>query len=352
MANGGTAQANVQELALPVLPAGSVEVYNAFYRRRAPLPIFFGGHRVIVEPAWTAAEAPAGYTVQIEIDGERAELRIPRQLVELALAELDAAPALDGLPPAHAAMVLEYALTEPLQLLESQLGSSIFISSVFPNGRLPRDPARLPLSFSLTLDGAAPAASELSISPAQAMRLAQYLDRSAGWNAANLNLPFVMSLRVASVTLTAAEIASLQAGDVVLTDENCQPGTAVLVIANHLGAPAVMTQEGIRLADTAGGLRGSAWEWAVGEDTLSFNRDAVEAAPMNAISMRLMFDLGCAELNSRQLGELGRGSLLPFMLPASGEVDIVTAGRRIGKGVLLNAGTALGVRVTRMFAGR
>ncbi len=349
MQNDGMLAEKEQELVLPMVPQGSVEVFNAFYRRRAPMHAVLAGRRLTIEPSWSATdEHTTGRTIHLDIDGEDGELKVPQTLLDLLMASVDDAPPLDSLAPEHAAMVVEYALSEPLHAMETRLGCHIEIVSLSGAGGA-REDARPPLSFALSIDGTGTSWSELRLFPGQAIQLSQHLDRSAGrLPASNLDLPFTMSLRLASVKLTAGEAASLSPGDVVLTDEICEPGSAVLVIAEHLGALAALTDDGPQLASSPGPLRGSAWEWAMDRVTQATPRDAGDAGGVDGIPIRLMFELGRTEIALSKFGELTPGRPLPFALATDGTLGIFAGGKRIGKGVLIQIGASLGVRITRL----
>lgn len=72
----------------------------------------------------------------------------------------------------------------------------------------------------------------------------------------------------------------------------------------------------------------------------------VEDLPLDAIPIRLAFEIGRAEMSLAELGAIDEGHVFPLGRdPLSGPVDILANGRRIGQGELVEVGGTLAVRV-------
>jgi type III secretion protein Q len=339
-----------QELDLPTVQLDSVALFNDFYRRREPLIVQLGGHEFTIEASWSAeVDKTSCIAVQLKVDGEQGELIVPSTLVDLVMSGIAGAPALVSLPSEHAALVLEFALNEPLQALEAQFGCQISITSVSTEVQVDEDPMRLPLSFALTIDGSRTASSELRLVRNQAKRLTTQLDQIAGAVFAKPNLLIPASLVIGSVALTADEIADLAPGDVVLADHICSPSTAILVIADHLGAFVTLAADSVRLSDEPVPLRSSGWEWAISRRAQAAPNDTIPAVAIGDIPIWLMFELSRKELPFHQLENLSADEVLPFKLAAGAAVDIVADRKLIGKGEIVDVGVARGVRITRIF---
>lgn len=78
--------------------------------------------------------------------------------------------------------------------------------------------------------------------------------------------------------------------------------------------------------------------------------EAAGAADLDLASMkiRLVFELGRAELSVSEISQLAPGALLPLARPVEEAIDIVANGKRIGSGTLVQIGDSIGVRVTRL----
>jgi type III secretion protein Q len=78
--------------------------------------------------------------------------------------------------------------------------------------------------------------------------------------------------------------------------------------------------------------------------------DSAVAAALDAIPVRLSFELGRIEVAVDELRAMGPGHVLALPRdPAGGAVDILANGRRVGAGEIVTVGDALGVRVLRLF---
>ena len=75
----------------------------------------------------------------------------------------------------------------------------------------------------------------------------------------------------------------------------------------------------------------------------------LEDAALDAIPVRVIFELGRVDLPLKQLAALAPGSLVPLVRPLDEALDIVANGRRIGHGTIVRIGDSLGVRITRLF---
>ena len=68
------------------------------------------------------------------IDGERGTVVVPLRLVDAMLATILADTRADGLPPEHAALVLEFVLADALDVLEAALGCRLSIAALYDVG--------------------------------------------------------------------------------------------------------------------------------------------------------------------------------------------------------------------------
>ncbi len=75
----------------------------------------------------------------------------------------------------------------------------------------------------------------------------------------------------------------------------------------------------------------------------------VEGADLDAVPVRLVFELGRADFSLGELKQLAPGTVVPLARPLEQALDIVVNGKRIGSGTLVKIGDGVGARITRIF---
>jgi type III secretion protein Q len=340
----------VQESA-PVLPTFSpaeAESLNAFYRWRPPLVFPLAGHAATFTTSWPrVADEISDCRVAITVDGVPGAVLVSRSLIRALVGALDPDQGVDHLDPRHLALVLELALGDALSMLEKALSIKLAIGSVGMSSATANDAA--PFAFRIAADRLGSSSAELLLPPIYATRLAQFLDRCAGGVVPEIELPVPVSIRIAAVTCSVGEIATLSPGDVVMADHRCHGvRTAVAVFAEHLAAPVELAAAGAQLAAPPARVQGSNWEWSMesGGDRSQADQKKTD---LDDIPVKLLFELGHVELSLAELRQLAPGALIPMPRLLEESVDISANGRRIGRGNLVRIGNNLGVRITRLF---
>jgi type III secretion protein Q len=343
-------------LALPAISPDEVASINAFYRRRPAVVFSLAGHLATILASWPPApgDVSGTYHINITIDTAPGALILSRSAIKALISGLDPDQKLDGLNAHECALLLELAVADALSVLETSLGSRLSIDAVCATADPESGTVSLP--FSLAIDGLAPAAAELRLPPSHAVRLAQRLDRGASaarplqaGNRGEEELPVAVCLRVAAAMCSVGEIATLSPGDIVMADDvRLQSQTAVAVIAEHLVAPVRLKEAGAQIAAAPVRIRGSLWEWSM-ESEADRQADVTQKTGLDDIPVKLLFELGRVELTLAEIRKLAPGSLIAMPRPIDDSVEIVTNGRRIGRGSLVQIGSNVGVRITRLF---
>jgi type III secretion protein Q len=346
-------------LALPVVSPAEVACLNAFYRRRPPVDITLAGYRATIVASWPPApgDISGRYQVDLTVDGTAGALLLPRSLIKALMATLDPNQGLDDLDPYQRALLLELAVADALSLLEAGLGLRLSINAV----RAARDEesGAVSLAFNIAVDGLASCAAELQLPPPHATRFAQYLDRAAsaslparpgGMEDAAVGVPVAVGLRVAATTCSVGEIATLSPGDIVMADHGRrQSRQAVAVLGEHLAAPVELTAAGAQITAPPLRVRGSLWEWSMENVADRAQADLTQKTDLDDIPVKLLFELGRVELSLAEIRKLAPGALIAVPRPLDESVDIIANGRRIGRGSLVQIGSNIGVRITRLF---
>jgi len=329
---------------VPALTSDHVATLNAFYRRRGAIVAMLAGRSVTIEAAWCLTQASLirdPYLVELAIDDERGAAVLPLRLIDAIL------PKAAQLRSEHAAIMLELALADGLDALEAALGCRLSIVGV---RRLPEPAPRTSFRLMLSTADLGRVPCELAFSSPHAMRLAALLDRLAAVPASTLDLELPACLRLAAATLTVRELGGLAPGDVVLAEQACPADDgAVLVIAEHLVAPARIESDGCRLSAAPAPGRQTIWEWSMEDHIDPAKASRLHDAAVDTIPVRVTFELGRVDLPLKQLATLAPGSLVPLVRPLDEALDIVANGRRIGHGTIVRIGDSLGVRITRLF---
>lgn len=345
-------------LALPVISPAEIASINAFYRRRPAVAFPIAGHTATITASWPPAPGDVSGRCRLDltVDGASGALILTNSLVKALIAGLDLDQGLDNLDPRQHALLLELAVADELSKLEASLGSRLSIDAVHAAGS--EESGAASLAFNLTIDRLAPSAAELRLPPRQAARFAQYLDRVApappgvrmGMEQPAIGVPVPVCLRVAATTCSVAEIATLLPGDIVMADDGRrQSRTAVAVLAEHLAAPVELTAAGAQITAPPARIHGSLWEWSMENGADRPQADLMQKTDLDDIPVKLLFELGRVELSLAEIRKLAPGALIAMPRPLDESVDIVANGRRIGRGSLVQIGSNLGVRITRLF---
>jgi flagellar motor switch/type III secretory pathway protein FliN/predicted MFS family arabinose efflux permease len=339
------AQPPEREVSFPLIAPSHVQALNAVYRRRPALAATIGGRPTSIVAAWPPdRRLDASHRVTLRLDGESGELWLPQSLLDILVDSVDPVLSLDRLGPDRAAIILEFALEGVLAAVEMNLGCKLAVDSYSSQVERPENDGKLPLFFTLVIEGLVTTGCELRIPPDYALRLAEGLDRHAGISHTVLDLPIPVCLRVAAANLAASEIERLSPDDVVLIDASCEPGDDVVaVIGERLVARVALDPEGHRLATYPIQGATSSWAWSMPTDAMA---GAWEAdAETDNRSLHVLFEIGRFELPASQVKQLAPNFLLPLEPLHDRTVDIVVDGQRIGRGTLMRIGNRTGVRV-------
>jgi flagellar motor switch/type III secretory pathway protein FliN len=323
------------------------EALSLLRMRRSPPELRLAGRAMRIATAW-APDAPdiaSPWCAAVEIDGRTAQLILPHALLDLIFRNADPSLAASALRPEHAALLLEFALSDALGAIETALGCSIALMSVAEGtgGRENAPDAFLPVA--LQLQGAGTFWCQLRLEAPYLLALARYLDKISAAPPRRMHLPLPVRLRWAMAELTLSELRGLSPGDIILVDHACRDrGTAIAVFGEHLAAPVELSPLGYRLAGRARLTRGSGWEWAL--DRGPFNGRSEDEGTPGDVPVRLFFELGQFQADCAALPQ--PGAMVPLARPLEEGVDIIIGGAPIGRGQITTIGDATGIQVTRL----
>jgi flagellar motor switch/type III secretory pathway protein FliN len=348
--NGGPGKMTWQPMQYPAIDPASVEATNIFYRRRSPIRAQIAGRTLTFEPQWQGRHPDIAdpWTLTLKLDQSTAELVLPQSAVLHLLRDLEASVALEALSADHRALIMEFALSDNLDALETALGVPVTIVAAERGEGSRFAPGEQPLSFQIAGDGLARCWGLVRAGPVYLLRLAQSLDRLRGpVPSPSLNeLPMAVNLRWASVDLSYSELNTLVPGDIVLADTHCnEPETVIAVFGDHLAARAKITADGYQLLDALKPVKGSGLDWSSVNPLFQQVRHRDGSA--QDIPMRVFFELRAFQLPMAKLRDLRPGARIGTEQQQDPYFDIVVEGTRIGRGELTTIGMAAGVRIVR-----
>ncbi len=347
--NGSKAPQSWQPVQLPEVSPRLMPALNAFFKRRAPIRARLGGRAVEITSSWQR-DLPAiaeSWTLAIRLDQDQAELVLPEALVQFVLRQLDAPISFDTLTPEICGLLIEHALTEPLNALEAALGASVTILSAQKDPHSSGGAGTLvTLPMRIELEGAAQSWCLLRVGPAFAPRLAEQFDKLAGPLPGIADVPVPTRIRWAVVDLTLEEIKSLMPGDIVLVDHHCsEHETAVAVVGDRYVAPVKAVPDGYQILRAAKPIKGSEAEWC--SPALAAQDGPLGAGSVGEIPVRVFFEFATIELQAGKLRDLKPGMVIGSGEPFHTYVNLMVDDSCVGRGEPTTIGSALGVRIIR-----
>lgn len=329
----------------PRVPAGDVTGLNALYRRRGDIVFRFRGEpaRLRLLPP-DALVAPDGPTFRISLGGAPAVVRVTESFAAELLRPLALQRPFGEVEPEAAAILAEFALMDEIERAEAAVGWPVSVEARVsgpagsPGQRLglmlERPGREEPIALWLDRDGLT--------------RLGAALDRAAKVPA-DWTSKILMPVRVCMGwrELTVAQLKGLERGDVVLVETGKEMAGPIAVAANGLATRLSVSGGRLLASSKPKPLRGSFWEWCMEGEGPQGER-AVGDAEIDALPVKLIFELGRAEMPLGDLRRLEAGSVVPLARALDEAVDIVANGRRIGRGSIVRIGDAVGVRVERL----
>jgi type III secretion protein Q len=331
----------------PRVAPDEVAALNALHRRRGAAEFTLGGRRALFE-LLPNEEPPLvdGPAFRLSLGGATIVARPPAACLARLLQPVGLQVPVEMLDPAAAALLLEFAALGDIERLEKLLGTSISVVERNDATFLLRGQE---IAARLELDDAS-------------HNLRLWLDRDAmlGLGAAldrlapppePLDLPHTVRVCMGWRAVGVGDLRDLGRGDVVILEPGRGMSGPVAVLGDRLAAR--LRAEAGRLVAAArfAPIVGSNWEWSMDASAEVPKRlEGLDEAELDALPVKLVFELGRAEMTLGEIKRVAAGAVIPLSRPLDEAVDIVANGRRIGQGSIVRIGDALGVRVERLTA--
>lgn len=329
----------LKELRLPVLTNAEVQGWNAVLTQGGARVFTYAGrewHLRVHAPDETSPSEEGLSCISLKIDGEAAALLAPDAFFDTWLSTLTGGEPVRGLPQNIALAVFEVLFGTLSTLTSSLLGRHLALDPAPfspPAGALP-----FLLDWTLTPPEGAPTRGLLRLSAGALAPLADVLGLSHPaplpfWSDFS---PSSLRLVLPGPSLTVQEVASLEAGDVVLLPAGSD-AHPVLAAGTRILARLRRTQDHY-----------------IVEEVLPMSKDisspANDLSGLDALPVDIAFDAGGARLTLAELRGLQPGQVLDTGRDLrSGTVKMTANGAIIGEGVLVEIEGRLGVMISRLF---
>lgn len=322
--------------------------------------------RVSLQPL-PLAEAPADWAGAWTLLAEWGGARFAIRLTEAGLlhwAERASAPALqfDALGPELLTLAFEQAWSQLAEVLAPLRRGTPRLQALQPGTAFAGLQHRIGATLELD-DGSRRFEAEIATDALGLLLAAGALaQRPARATEPSAALPLALRLELGRSTLTPAELRSLRPGDIVLMHERwfeaVDDGTMRLALATH---PVQSTGAAPAAAGDAEGRDRAAWRIALADGRVHLIEPwslPVTASPeprspdagvaLDAVPVRLSFDLGDLVLPLAELRQLAPGQTFDLGRPLAGAVRLRANGALIGSGELVEIDGRLGVALTQL----
>lgn len=344
------------------LSRNEAQARTTIAQRAAGLPLRLGtaAWQARLVPATTPAAVPApSTTLRFEWAGAQFTLRLPALAVEQTLAASLGSAALPAVPDGVAQALLEAALADLLATLQT-LGRGAPQLVDWTAGEAPAT-ALPPHAFDLVLRadaGPEAIAATLHADGLGLLLLAGLVARRPPAPGLEQDqVPLTLRAEFGFCRLTLDEVSGLAPGDVVLMDTCFLGGQGTLWL--NAGARAGLHVAYAQAQAPTAGNAATPPSFTIlhpWTDTMPAVSPADEApangaaaAALDALPVRLSFDLGEVSLTLAQLRALQPGQTLDLGHPLAGAVRIRANGALVGEGDLVEIDGQLGVSIRHLF---
>jgi type III secretion protein Q len=300
------------------------------------------------------ARAQMGRTILIHalIDGHDAEIMCETGLVEALAAFSFGQVDQSLLASGERALVLEHALGGVIAMLERDFGILAKFEWAAPD--VASDlPAIGGVQLSLP-QKARPGHAVLHGEAQVGQMFTAFVEHCAPAPPLGLRPGIHVSMIFGSTTLSLAEMRGLSLGDTILIDDTFEAERPLRAIAGKaMIAAARFSGPRVETVTSFSPLRGgSPFRWLVepleGVNFKMAESDNLSTSSLNDMKVRLVFEVGRAEMSVSEIERLGPGHVFELARASDGHVDVIAGGRVIGSGEIVKIGDDLGVRLKRI----
>jgi type III secretion protein Q len=322
-----------------------LRLVNVWHQRWRATIADLAGMRLDIEPAVVRDNRRPGQTAVLGliIDGSRVELAVPAAAIDRILRALGA-PSREALNSTSMLLLIELAGAAPLDAMERALALPVALTDfrIETSHDAPDALGLLGTLADLTFTAL------LLWPPERADALGALLGRPSAILGSDILID--VAFRVGTTRLTIGLLASLIPGDVVLLDCTALKDGQVAVVCGErwlafAGQQAARATQTTDLMPIAGDMH-RIWTAA---DLTMMNDDPKNPTKLDDIEVTLVFEIGRLAVPLGELRMLAPGHVFDLGHDPKSAVEILSGGRRIGRGEVVQIGDAIGVRVVRIF---
>lgn len=385
----------------PVLDPRQLGLANRLSVRRRPIALDLGRTALSFRPAGLesidSATSPADRIgFWLRLDGKPVVLQMSKSLFERILLSIDPALLAADIDQDMLPLLLEACVAEALTEAENRYQGRIELTAIEQGVALDDD--NLDIALEIAIAGERAGRAYLRVAEAEARRLADLFEAAPKQPPSYADMKVDLRFRAGSIWLDLGELRRLKPGDVLLPEEDASRWDRMAATVGETWLfPIQVNKEGPTLSGAfrrAGPRDRDLWmmvdsmQQSDGDDELSdllddmpkreagdppteneqpapaakqpTNQDdqvGAGAAPssqpddatFDELPIKLVFELGRAEMSLGRLQEIGPGHVFALDRPIGDAVEIYAGGRRIGQGEVVQIEDQIGVRMVRLF---
>ncbi len=324
---------------LPAIAEAALSANNRVFERKLAFHITIAGDVFVCRPSVETTQSDRWDDLPLIIGEWSANIRLASSTANQLLERYRSAPSAISLSALQRRILLATAFEDTLAAFEQKVGQSVAI------GQSPPATSEFKISVAMVRPGFNGYA-EIWL-PFAAVRALLPLTKGP-CNVPNAwveNIPIAVRRCAGLQTVSWAELRGLRPGDIVMCDA-ADDTRQFAIVEDHLIAS--LGRDGALVT------RWHALSRHRSQDMDSSNKHAsdqsIRESNLEDLPVRLVFEVGRAEILLRELRQLDQGSILPVAATTEECVDIVANGHRIGRGSLIKVGNGLGVRIVQLVA--
>lgn len=310
---------------------------DALHRGGRHVSVEIVGEAMDVGLVWPLPpQGPEDWAIRLQVGATSAVLIAPEAEIGTILANF--APEIRGadFPPEQLAILLEAALEPGIAALETVLDASLQIVSAGVSA----DAVVPDFGFQVSHSRGTFTCAVCDLETDLVERIATRMADLASPSETVVDLELLLRVCLDAVSLSLADLRSLQTGDVVMMD---RADGAFVLIADRIAAPLALETASARLVQTPIPIANSQWNWIMTDMPASTTEP--EEGSLDDIPVTVVFELARKAMPVSEIKTLIGGAIVSLPELERETINLVANGKRIGKGEIVRIGEGVGIRI-------